>query len=90
MINWSPGRTGRRNFTLSALMKNAVFPAPAVLRIMTIPAACAIASSWRTPGITGLSGKCPMKYGSLMVTFFTATSSSLPMNSSTRSTITNG
>ena len=37
------------------------------------PQAWAMASSWRTPGITGLPGKWPWKKGSLNVTFLIAT-----------------
>ena len=40
--------------------------------------------------MTGLPGKCPLKYGSLNVTFLMATSSSAPLNSTTRSIMTKG
>ena len=35
-----------------------------------IPPVCAIASTIKTPGITGDPGKCPAKNGSFIVTFF--------------------
>ena len=45
MMTWSPGRTGLRYLTLSALRKNAVRPSFPERRNMTIPAACATTSS---------------------------------------------
>ena len=53
-------------------------------------AACAIASSISTPGITGRCGKWPLKKGSFIVTFFSAVMR-LPFSMSiTRSTSRNG
>src|SRR3954462_10075576 len=55
-----------------------------------MPAACAIASRIRTPGMIGRCGKCPVKYGSFTETFFSATMR-LPSSSSfTRSISRNG
>ena len=56
MTSWSPGRTARRNFTLSALMKSAVLPSVLALRRSKMPEACAMASICRTPGMTGSPG----------------------------------
>ncbi len=55
-----------------------------------MPAACASASRIITPGITGRSGKCPVKNGSLKVTFLMARMLSPGVHSSTRSTSRNG
>src|SRR5256885_8300203 len=55
-----------------------------------MPAACAIASRMRTPGMIARCGKCPGKYGSFTETFFSATMR-LPISSSfTRSISRNG
>jgi hypothetical protein len=51
---------------------------------MATPAACAIASMISTPGMIGLSGKCPRRKGSLAETSFSATTESSD-TSSTRS-----
>jgi len=87
----SPGVTALRNFTLSALMKNTTFGASSAAprRSMMRPAAWAMASTCRTPGMTGWPGKWPWKKGSLIVTFLIATRES-SVSSTTRSTITNG
>ncbi len=42
------------------------------------PAAWAMASTSKTPGMTGRPGKCPWKKGSLMVTFLIAVPLSSP------------
>ena len=62
------------------------FPA---CRNIRMPATCAMASNCSTPGMIGWFGKCPGKYGSLMVTFFNA-GSCCPPFSARRSTIKNG
>ncbi len=53
-------------------------------------AACAMASTWSTPGMTGCPGKCPWKNGSLIVTCLTAVSFVSPSLRMTRSIIRNG
>src|ERR1022692_2467265 len=45
ILSWSPGRTGLRNLTLSALMKNAGMGTQLLWATIRMPAACAIASS---------------------------------------------
>ena len=50
------------------------------------PAAWAIISICKTPGITGYPGKCPWKKGSFIVTFLMATKCLPPSVSRTRST----
>src|SRR5678815_1405412 len=55
-----------------------------------IAPACAIASMVTAPGMTGAPGKCPSKKGSLIETFFKATSRRSPSTSITRSTRRNG
>lgn len=49
-----------------------------------------ITSTMRTPGIIGLSGKCPGKKLSLMVTFLIATAETPALYSITLSTNRNG
>jgi len=49
-----------------------------------------ITSTMRTPGIIGLSGKCPGKKLSLMVTFLIATADTPAVYSITLSTNRNG
>jgi hypothetical protein len=56
ITSWSPGRTGRRNFTLSTLMRNGVLPSLEPRRSSSTPEACAIASICSTPGINGSPG----------------------------------
>ena len=57
MMSWSPGRTGLRHFTLSQLMKKrGLALRRRSRRSIRMPAACAIASSCSTPGMTGLPG----------------------------------
>ena len=72
MNSVSPGMTGLRNLTPSALMKYPSLPVCSGWRSMSRLAACAIASTCSTPGITGCPGKCPWKNGSLIVTCLTA------------------
>ena len=50
-----------------------------------MPASWAMASSWSTPGMSGMSGKCPWKKGSLIVTFLIPTARRKPSTSITRS-----
>src|SRR5439155_96921 len=52
--------------------------------------ACAIDSIVNTPGMTGVDGKWPLKNGSLIVTFFSATIRLSGSTSRTRSTRRNG
>ena len=49
-------------------------------------ALCAMASTIRTPGITGRVGKWPVKYGSLIVTFLSVRMVLPGSSESTRST----
>ena len=51
---------------------------------------CAIASMISTPGITGSTGKCPWKCGSLTVTFLMPTAERLTAMFTTRSISRNG
>ena len=57
--------------------------------IQRIPPVCANASICKTPGITGLPGKCPGKNHSLYVTFLTPTIE-VSVNSMILSTNKNG
>ena len=59
MRSWSPGRTGLRKRALSMAMKYGIRSDVPQTRLMRMPAVCAMASSCRTPGITGEPGKCP-------------------------------
>ena len=85
--NVSPGTTGARNFTRSIVVKNTgdveawIF----ILLHARTQAVCAIASTIRTPGITGAAGKCPRKNSSLIEIFFTPTHDSLKLYSLTLS-----
>src|SRR5215208_5596184 len=54
-------------YTLS--LHDALPICPGSERMQSVPAVCAIPSSTRTPGITGLLGKWPTNCGSLAVTF---------------------
>ena len=64
-----------KNVTINEPFFNGHFPQhpimPGVLIILKPrrPAACAMASMMSTPGMIGCCGKCPLKNGSLMVTF---------------------
>src|ERR1700722_10971536 len=89
--SWSPGRTGRRNFTLSSDMKYTTLLSASVIPPMSsTPPSCAIASMISTPGMIGCPGKCPSKYGSLMVTFLMPTIRFPSSTSMIRSTNRNG
>mmetsp|Transcript_47437 Transcript_47437/g.100806 ORF Transcript_47437/g.100806 Transcript_47437/m.100806 type:complete len:233 (+) Transcript_47437:167-865(+) len=79
----SPGTTGFFHFTPSTPAKKKTDPgsAPSICR-HTIPANCASASTWSTPGIIGRSGKCPVKCGSFSVTDLMPTAR-LPISYST-------
>ena len=52
----------------------------ASLAMQSTPAVCAMPSIIKTPGNTGFSGKCPMKCGSLIVTFLMPMPWSSPSN----------
>src|SRR5205085_2638099 len=65
-LNWSPGTTGRRNLHASIPVKYGTLSSrPSSETRRQTAAVCAIASTTRTPGITGLPGKCPWKNSSL-------------------------
>src|SRR5262249_55729387 len=88
----SPGTTGRRNFALSMVRKRTCRVGrsmPSEMAQIT-PAVCAMPSMMRTPGITGESGKCPWKNGSVNVTFLIPMQLSSPTMAVTRSTSRNG
>src|SRR5665647_700850 len=87
----SPGKTTLRNFALSIVRKNTDFGCvDEVCAMQSTPAVCAMPSIIRTPGNTGLPGKCPWKCGSLIVTFLMPIPWSSPRISITRSTMRNG
>jgi len=91
MRSWSPGFTGRRNFTLSIDMKYTTFePGSSTVPIRRTPPTCAIASTISTPGMMGCPGKCPWKKGSLIVTFLIPTTRVFSSISTIRSTNRNG
>src|SRR5208283_5308834 len=76
MRNWSPGTTGLRNLAASMLRKTISLLARSAAEYSVSSSAapaCAMASTMSTPGMMGKSGKWPAKCGSLMVTFFSAT-----------------
>ena len=55
---WSPGLTGRRNFTLSSDMKYTTFLWASLSGPMSrTPPTCAMASMINTPGMIGCPGK---------------------------------
>jgi hypothetical protein len=56
----SPGTTGRRNFALSMPVKSSSLECGSSIKLSrSSPPVCAIASTMRTPGMTGIPGKCP-------------------------------
>src|SRR5699024_7081034 len=57
--------------------KYAVFPLNSGKDNRATAPVCANASTFNTPGITGLPGKCPLNNSSLIVTFLLATAFSL-------------
>ena len=71
--SWSPGTTGLRSLDVvdrddQGELGRRVDDVAAIM----IPAACARASTIRTPGMIGRSGQWPWKNGSLMLTFLIA------------------
>ena len=59
-----------RAFAYGVYVGEVVAPLAVVLGLFTRPAACVIASSISTPGITGNSGKWSDRYSSASETFF--------------------
>lgn len=87
----SPAMTGFLNLTLSTPAKKKFSREPPTSGCsITRPPTWAIASTMRTPGIMGLSGKCPGKKLSFMVTFFIPTADTPGLYSITLSTNKNG
>ena len=88
----SPGITGRTNLkslTFSrtySLFSSEAAASGAITRLQS----CAALSMSRTPGIIGVSGKCPMKYGSLTETHLIPFADSFGTSSVTRSIIWKG
>src|SRR5215207_7460846 len=89
----SPGTTGLRNFALSIVMKNTCVGRLSWLSFVntqTAPAVCAMPSTMSTPGNSGRVGKCPMNWGSFMVTFLMPMQDVSPSISMILSTRRNG
>ena len=92
-VSVSPGTTAFTNLNASALRRtytvsgSLIEPSPGS---MTSEQSCASDSIMSTPGMTGISGKCPAKYGSLTDTFLMPFAYSFGLISVTFSTIWNG
>ena len=90
MRSVSPGTTGLRKRAFSmATSSTSLLSRSGMLFSTSTPAVCAMASMISTPGITGKSGKWPVKNGSLSVTFLIPTMRS-GSSSTMRSTSRNG
>src|SRR4029079_14873772 len=72
-VSTSPGSTMRLNRQSSMPAKNAIFPWFSSSTRTAIAPVWAIASTMRTPGITGRSGKCPRNHQSSAFTLLRAT-----------------
>src|SRR5450830_10021 len=93
IFSWSPGPTGRLKRALSMPTKYTTEFSSGCTPIVKndrMAAVCASASIIKTPGITGLWGKWPLKNSSLTVTFLMAVIDLLASQVSTRSTSSRG
>ncbi len=92
MRSWSPGRAGLRKRTPSIDMNMMTLSATATSSDLDISRApvWAMASTIRTPGMTGSIGKWPGKKGSLWVTFLMPTIEVAATKSSALSTSRKG